>query len=233
MNDSDREIHSIPNHQNRLLAARFSIRMSQDDIVEFMNPNTLPERKEELRQILLDDLSEPFEELGYLLGNREGDDRAIDLLGDILMGFVKYDPSKAGLLTFAERILRNKGVDDHRNRTRRQKKAEAGYEEKLAEVVYANQLLEFSERFPLVETIQEEIPNLRLEADREIVMVLLDHLKQHGEIPSNLHISKVTGYGTAHVSTRLKETRKRLRKVILAKAERMEGADIDALHLAF
>lgn len=232
MNNSDHEIHFIPQRDARLMAARIQIRMSQGDMEEFVNPNTPPDRKKELQTQLMEDLFEPFEELGYMFG-REGDDRAIDLLSDILMEKVDYTPSKGKFQPFVERLIRNKGVDDHRRRTSRQAKAEEAFDYKLAEVTYANNLLEFSEGFPLVETIEEEIPNLRLEADREIVMVLLDHLKQHGEIPSNLHISKVTGYGTAHVSTRLKETRKRLRTVILAKAERMEGVDIDALHLSF
>lgn len=230
---SELESSNIPNIEGRLKAARNSIRSAQEEVEEFFCPDTLPGRKEELREILLDKLAEPFEELGYLQGNQEGDDRAIDFLDDLLMGFVKYDPSKARLVTFAERVLRNRGIDDHRKRASRRKRAEDGFDHKLADITYANSLVEFTDRFNLVETIEEEIPKLRLEADRKIVTVLLDHLKQHGEIPSNLHISKVTGYCAAHVATRLMKTRMHLRSVILAKAERMEGVDTDALHLSF
>ncbi|MBM3967946.1 MAG: hypothetical protein FJ308_23265, partial [Planctomycetes bacterium] len=169
---SNLESRGIPDHQTRLKAARVSIRLAQEEVDEFFNPNTHPDRKDDLRKILLEKLADPFEELGYLQGNREGDDRAIDLLGDLLMGFVKYDPAKARLVTFVERILRNKGIDDHRMRTRWQKKTQAGHEERLAKVTYANTLLEFSENFPLVETIEKEIPNFRIEADREMCRAL-------------------------------------------------------------
>jgi len=232
MNDFERENQAIRKRQARLRAARIEIRLSQADIEEYLNPNTSPNRKEELLAGLLADLSDPFEELGYSSG-WEGDSIAVNVLSDILLGNVEYSPSKGKFLPFVERLIRNKGVDDHRKRSSQRRNAEDSFEYKLADIAHANSLVEFSDRFPLVETIEEEIPNLRLEADRKIVTALLDHLKQHGEIPSNLHISKVTGYGTAHVSTRLKETRKRLRSVILAKAERMEGVDIDTLHLSF
>jgi|GEM_PF-1349730 len=228
---SNLESRGIPDHQTRLKAARVSIRLAQEEVDEFFNPNTHPDRKEDLRKILLEKLADPFEELGYLQGNREGDDRAIDLLGDLLMGFVKYDPAKARLVTFVERILRNKGIDDHRMRTRWQKKTQAGHEEKLAKVTYANTLLEFSENFPLVETIEKEIPNFRIEADREMCRALLDHFREHQEIPSNLQICKATGYKPAHVSTRLAIVKRHLKDAVLARSRTTEGVDIDTLHL--
>jgi DNA-directed RNA polymerase specialized sigma24 family protein len=191
----------------------------------------MPGRGPLLHDTLFEELSEPFEELGYLIGGREGDDRAIDLLGDLLMGFVKYDPAKARLVTFVERILRNKGVDDHRKRTRWQKKTQAGHEEKLAEVTYANTLLEFSENFPLVETIEKEIPNLMLQADKVMCRALLDHFREHQEIPSNLQICKATGYKPAHVSTRLAIVKRHLKDAVLARSRTTEGVDIDTLHL--
>ncbi|MFM8792037.1 MAG: hypothetical protein ACKOFX_06065, partial [Solirubrobacterales bacterium] len=158
-------------------------------------------------------------------------DRALDLLGDLLMGFVKYDPAKARWVTFVERILRNKGIDDHRMRTRWQKKTQAGHEEKLAEVTYANTLLEFSENFPLVETIEKEIPNLMLQADKVMCRALLDHFREHQEIPSNLQICKATGYKPAHVSTRLAIVKRHLKDAVLARSRTTEGVDIDTLHL--
>jgi hypothetical protein len=228
---SEIESHRITNHKSRLKEARDSIRLAQEDVDEFFNPNTLPDRKENLREILLRKLSDPFEELGYLLGNREGDDRGIDLLEDLLMGFVKYDPTKSRLVTFVEWILRNKGIDDHRKRTRWQKKAEAGHAEKLAEVTYSNTLLEFSENFPLVETIEKEIPNLRLPADKAMCRALLDHFKEHREIPSNLQICKATGYKPAHVSTRLTIVKRHLKDAVLTRSKATESVDIDTLHL--
>jgi DNA-directed RNA polymerase specialized sigma24 family protein len=225
------ESHIIPNFHNRLMAARFSVRLAQGEVDEYFNPNTPPERRQDLHDSLFEELSEPFEELGYLIGGREGDDRATDLLGDLLMGSVKYDPCKAKLLPFVEKVLRNKGVDDHRRRTRRQEKAQAGYEEKLAEVTYSNNLLEFSENFPLVETIEKEIPNLRLQADKVMCRALLDHFKEHREIPSNLQICKATGYKPAHVSTRLTIVKRHLKDAVLTKSKATEGVDIDTLHL--
>ena len=232
MNDFERENQLIRKRQARLKAARMEIRLSQADIEEYLNPLTSPKRKEELLAELLADLCDPFEELGYSSG-WEGDSIAVNVLSDILLGNVEYSPSKGKFLPFVERLIRNKGVDDHRKRSTQRRKAEDSFEYKLADITHANSLVEFTDSFPLVETIEEEISNLRLKADREIVTALLDHLKQHGEIPSNLHISKVTGYGPAHVATRLKESRKHLRSAILAKAERMEGVDIDTLHLSF
>lgn len=232
MNDFERENQAIRKRLSRLTAARVQIRLSQGDIEEYLNPNTSPKRREELLNDLMADLSDPLEELGYSRGG-EGDSIAVNVLSDILLGHVEYSPSKGKFLPFVERLIRNKGVDDHRKRSSQERRAEDSFEYRLAGITHANSLVEFTDRFPLVETIEEEIPKLRLEADREIFTVLLDHLKEHGEIPSNLHISKVTGYGTTHVSTRLKETRKHLCSAILAKAERMEGVDIDTLHLSF
>ncbi|MFM7114608.1 MAG: hypothetical protein ACKO26_26010 [Planctomycetota bacterium] len=228
---NQQESGTIPNFHNRLMAARFSIRLAQEDMDELFNPNTPPERRQELHDTLFEELSEPFEELGYLIGGREGDDRATDLLVNILMGSVPYDPSRARLLPFVEKILHNKGVDDHRRRTRRQEKAQAGYEEKLAEVTYANTLLEFSENFPLVETIEKEIGNLRLQADKVMCRALLDHFREHQEIPSNLQICKATGYKPAHVSTRLAIVKRHLKDAVLARSRTTEGVDIDTLHL--
>ena len=228
---SELEFRCIPNHKRRLKEARDSIRLAQEDVDEYFNSNILPDRKENLREILVRKLADPFEELGYLLGNREGDDRGIDLLEDLLMGFMKYDPSKSRLVTFVERILRNKGIDDHRKRTRWQKKTEAGHEEKLAEVTHSNTLLEFSENFPLVETIEKEIPNLRLQADKVMCRALLDHFKEHREIPSNLQICKATDYKPAHVATRLKIVKRHLKDAVLTKSKATEGVDIDTLHL--
>lgn len=235
MRDFNEEIsrpYAIPNKARKILAARAEIHFSKGDIEEYFNPDTNADRKAELLRQLKDDLFEAFQDLGHILA---GDpDIGGELFNNIMLGVTNFNPAKfkGNILPFVEIVLRRNGISRARKSGSEKKRAREGYEAHRSELEYTNALARFLDDFPLAQIVEREIPNLPLEADQKFVKALLDYLKEFNKIPTNKFICSKTQFSPAHVATRLKIVKKHLRGVILAEVERMEGVDIDTLHLA-